>query len=137
MIRLDKIVTHLRTNANIVAIAPGGIFSRFQSKKTSSYIILSLVSDVSNIVSDSNDVRIKTGRVEFRFIWWTKNTSTTELFDMIEVVDGEILSNPCNPISDYDWFNVINVVEWLSWWIVLDSLWIPVVVKDYRFTYFW
>jgi hypothetical protein len=137
MIRYEKIVTHLRTIPTISAIAPGGIFDRLQWSKTENYLIVNLVSDNPLTISDNNSTQLRLARLEFRFIGWTAQTSTTQILDMVDVVDSEITNKPCTPIFNYDGFSVTAVSgQTVTGLRIEPSLWLPVIIKDYLFTYF-
>lgn len=136
MIRIDKIREQLKLVPAIVSIAPGGIFNRLQETRDENYILISLVSDTRDYNFQAGG-KSMTWRIEFRFIWWSSQTEPAPLLDMVDVVDQQILSNPCPPIFNYNGFVVFQVTEGTAFWpVITTELDRPVMIKDYLFSYF-
>ena len=140
MFRVDKIVFKLRNITAISSLLPWGIFTWSQKEKNQTYMRVSMISApiIENIDSTPWWWTIaKQWRVEMFIIWWSSDTTDTELLDIADVIDSEIASSSCNKIYDRDWFKVEKVVQSGAIWPLYDNNFKrPVLKKDYLFTYY-
>lgn len=138
--RPDDIVKHLRTIPAIAAIAPWWIFTRILAKSEeqlrNNYIIVRMVSDVVSWLSSDAVMRLKVMRCEFRFIWWTDTTTDETVLGMVQVMDETLLPDPCKKITNFNGFDVENIVESTAFWPNTTLLNKPIIIKDYLFSYY-
>ena len=108
---------------------------------TDSYLYLSKVTDPVTTASDSGInwwSLIKQTIVTFAIVAWlnTIKTDTDELYDIVDVINQEIVSEWCVKISQWDTIRVKAIDEWSPATIVYNTKNRAVLLKQYLFTYY-
>ena len=106
-----------------------------------SYLYLSIINDATSTWTDSWTnwgSLYKDAVVSFNIVAWLNkpSTDTNTLFDIIDVINEEIVNEGCSKISDWDWIKVKRVTELSPTPIWYNTKNRAIIVKQYLFTYY-
>lgn len=107
---------------------------------STSYLYLSKVTDNATTATDSwteGGSLIKEALVSFVIVAWiSAKSDTDEIFDIIDVINEEIVDEWCQKITLWDWIKMKKVTELSAspiWFNIKNR---AILTKQYLFTYY-